>query len=129
MPTFSQRSITRLCTCHPDLQRLFQEVVKHVDCSVLQGHRGEDEQNEAFARGASKLKFPDSRHNASPSLAVDVAFYPIQWNNWKRWYMFGGYVKATADRLGIKVRWGGDWDGDGDPSDQKFNDLVHWEIL
>jgi hypothetical protein len=29
----------------------------------------------------------------------------------------------------VRVRWGGDWDGDFETKDNKFDDLVHFEIL
>ena len=40
-----------------------------------------------------------------------------------------GYIQATADKLGIKIRWGGDWDSDGDLDDQTFMDLGHFELV
>lgn len=43
--------------------------------------------------------------------------------------MFAGYVMRVADELGIKLRYGGDWDGDKKTADQSFNDLPHYEIL
>lgn len=46
-----------------------------------------------------------------------------------RWYLFAGYVRATADRLGIRVRYGADWDGDFEVKDQNFHYLPHWELL
>jgi peptidoglycan L-alanyl-D-glutamate endopeptidase CwlK len=31
--------------------------------------------------------------------------------------------------LGVKLRWGGNWDRDGEPvTDQDFQDLVHFEL-
>ena len=72
MPLFSQTSKARLSTAHPDLQRLFNEVVKHWDCTIVCGHRGKEEQDKAFAEGKSKVKWPNGRHNKLPSLAVDV---------------------------------------------------------
>ena len=54
MPSFSQRSLDRLATCHPDLNRLFTEVVKHFDCTVLCGHRGQEEQDKAAQEKARK---------------------------------------------------------------------------
>ena len=41
---------------------------------------------------------------------------------------FAGYVQGVAEQLGIKIRWGGDWDSDFDFKDQTFNDLVHFEL-
>lgn len=129
MPKFSKTSQDRLDTCHEDLQRLFERVVEEYDCSILCGHRGQEEQNRAFEKGLSKLEFPKSKHNRTPSLAVDVAPYPVDWKNWPEWYHFAGYVKAIARDMGISVRWGGDWDSDNDFEDQNFNDLPHWEIV
>ena len=50
------------------------------------------------------------------------------WENIKTFYFFGGYVVRTAEVLGIKLRWGGDWDSDYDLDDQKFMDLIHFEL-
>jgi len=129
MPNFGQKSSDNLSTAHPDLQLLFKAVVRDFDCSVLCGHRSEQEQNEVFQVGKSKVQFPESKHNQFPSMAVDVAPYPINWENLKRFYFFGGYVKKTAELLGIKIRWGGDWDSDTLTDDQKFMDLPHFELI
>lgn len=126
---FSARSKTNLATCHPDLQRLFNEVIKTHDCTILEGHRNAKRQNEAYMSGLSKLKFPNSKHNRFPSHAVDVVPYPIDFGDLGRIYQFGFFVVDLAKKMGIKIRWGGDWDMDGDTKDQKFNDLVHFEIV
>ncbi len=60
---------------------------------------------------------------------MDVAPYPIDWNDTKRFYMFVGYVLRTAQEMGIDVRTGADWDSDFDVLDQTFNDLPHWELV
>jgi peptidoglycan LD-endopeptidase CwlK len=129
MPKFSTISTTRLSTCHPDLQRLFNEVVRHYDCTILCGTRGKEEQDKAFREGNSKLKFPKSKHNSTPSKAVDVAPYPLDWNDTKRFIHFAGFVEGVADCLNIGVRWGGDWDSDKLMSDEKFVDLPHFELV
>lgn len=128
MPEFSPLSKRRLAECHPDLQKLMNEVIKHYDIVILCGFRGKDEQDKAFREGKSKLAFPKSKHNVTPSLAVDIAPYPLDWNDLKRFWHLAGYVKATAERLGIKIRQGADWDGDNDFKDQKFVDLPHVEL-
>lgn len=134
MGTFSKKSKERLDTCHPDLQVLFEEVNLGYECSILEGSRGQEEQDEAYRSGKSKLQYPDSKHNIilpdrPQSLAVDVAPWPIDWGDIRRFYHFAGYVLKTAEQLGIKVRWGGDWDSDKDFKDQVFMDLVHWELI
>lgn len=135
MPVFGKRSQERLAACHPDLQTVFNEVVKSFDCSIVCGHRGEAEQNQAYEQGKSKLQFPESKHNTTPSLAADAAPYPINWNDRERFYLFAGYVLGVAERLyqdgaiTHRLRWGGDWDRDTDVKDQRFNDLPHFELV
>lgn len=129
MPAFSGRSAQRLKQCHPELQLIFNQVVLKYDCVILCGHRGEAEQTAAFESGKSKTPWPKSKHNATPSLAVDVAPSPLDWSKLHEFYLFAGYVLGVAEGLGIRVRWGGDWDGDKDIRDQKFNDLVHFELV
>lgn len=129
MPQFSRTSLSRLRTVHPQLQRLFERIVLNYDCTVLEGHRGEKAQNRAYDEGRSKLRWPDGKHNAYPSRAVDVAPYPIDWQNLKRFYDFAGFVRGVAACMGISIRWGGDWDRDYDLDDQRFNDLVHFELV
>lgn len=129
MPKFGKRSRSNLSECHEDLQMLFEAVVETYDCSVIEGFRGKDEQDAAFHAGKSKLRFPESKHNQNPSLAVDVVPYPVDWNNTKQFYHFGGFVKAMAEMMGIEIRWGGDWDGDYSFKDQSFHDLPHFELV
>ena len=128
MPTFSERGRERLYTCHSQLIELFTAVVGGFDCTVLCGHREEPEQDRLFLLGRTRLLWPDSNHNKEPSLAIDVAPYPINWDDIHRFYFFAGYVKGIASRLGYKIRWGGDWDSDTQVKDNKFNDLVHFEL-
>ena len=128
MPRFGSRSINRLKTCDQKLQELFYEVVKHFDCSIIEGNRGEERQNKAHAEGKSKLKYPNGKHNQTPSIAVDVAPYPIDWSDRDRFHYFGGFVLGVAKQMGMNIRWGGDWNQDTETKDNKFDDLVHFEI-
>ena len=129
MPKFGKTSKRRLATCDEDLQELFQEVVKFFDCSILEGHRGEETQNKYFDEGKSQVKWPDGKHNSSPSTALDAAPYPIDWDDTDRFYYFAGFVKGVAFNIGIPIRWGGDWDDDTDVKETKFKDLVHFELM
>lgn len=129
MPAFSDRSKQRLDTCDPRLQRVFYEVVKHFDCSVLQGYRGEAEQEAYFRTGRSKTRWPYSKHNHKPSKAADVAPYPIDLNDREYHVLFAGYVLGIAATMGIRLRWGGDWNMNDKTKDNSFDDLVHFELL
>ena len=42
MPRFGKRSNVNLASCDERLQKIFNKVIQHVDCSVLEGHRGEE---------------------------------------------------------------------------------------
>ena len=131
MPSFSARSRSKLSTCDWDLQKVFNEVIKHFDCTVLTGRRGKEEQDEKYRQGLSKVQWPNSKHNAvAPDLsrACDAAPYPIDWNDTARFYYFAGFVMATAKSMGVELRFGGDWDGDTEVLDQTFMDLVHFEV-
>lgn len=104
MPKFSQRSLKNIAQCHPDIQRIAHELIKEMDVVVICGYRGEKEQNAAFARGTSKLRFPKSKHNKTPSLAMDVCPYPIDWEARAKFLEMRERMRKIADRLGIKVR-------------------------
>jgi len=139
MPKFSKQSTDRLATCDQRLQDLFNEVIKHFDCVILEGHRGKELQDKYFAEKKSKTPWPKSKHNGQPSRAVDAVPYPVKWGaagtpdqrrkDIARFYLFAGFVKGVAANMGIKIRWGGDWDGDHDFNDQTFDDLPHFEVV
>jgi len=124
----------KLMNCDKQLIDLMNEVILYYDCIILCGHRNKEDQDDAYFSGHSKVKYPKSKHNNTPSRAVDVAPYfaekpHIRWNDTESFYHFMGYVKAVADRLKIRIRFGLDWDSDNNFKDQTFFDLVHIELL
>jgi len=130
MAKFGRVSEARLDTCHDDLVKLFQVVVEFFDCSILEGYRSEEKQNLYYKQGKSKLKWPDGKHGRLPSQAVDAVPYPVNWDESDivRFYYFGGFVKGVAAAMGVSIRWGGDWDNDTQTADERFKDLVHFEL-
>ena len=128
MPKFGKTSRKRLKTCDERLQKVFNEVIKHVDCSILEGHRSGERQNKLYDEGKTKVKYPKGRHNNNPSLAVDVARYPIDWDDRERHTLFAGFVIGVARGMGINLRWGGDWNRNWDTADNRFDDFPHFEI-
>lgn len=130
MPGFGAESTRKLRSCDPRLQELFQRVNALWPCTIIEGHRGETAQNKAFAEGKSKLKWPLGKHNRYPSNAVDVAPDPVDFNAREHILTFGGFVMGAAAQMGLKIRWGGDWDGDrqGNPKGT-LDDLVHFELV
>ena len=128
MPVFGKVSKANLASCHPDLQRLANEVIKYVDHSITCGHRGQDEQHKAFVEGKSKLDWPKGEHNKLPSMALDFAPYPINWNDAEAFTLLAGVYFGVACALGIKVRLGIDWDGDFNILEHSFKDRPHIEL-
>lgn len=129
---FSSKSLRRLEGVHPYLADLCFKVLQHWDCSVIYGRRSLAEQQELYAAGLSKTM--KSWHLEQPDgyvYAVDLAPYPIDWDDTSRFYYFAGIVNALAKETlpeGYYLRWGGNWDGDNELDDQTFMDLVHFEL-
>lgn len=127
-------SNAKLDTCHTDLQRLMHAVAERVNFTVLCGHRTKEEQNQAVVEGKSKTPWPQSKHNSLPSQAVDIWPYAegIHWEDIAAAARLMGYVQATADQLGIKIRLGMDWDMDwrsaGKDPGENFYDGPHVEL-
>jgi hypothetical protein len=71
---------------------------------VICGHRGQQEQDAAFKSGASRVQFPNSKHNKQPSLAVDIAPAPLDWKNIEAFKKLRVVVEEEATKLGIKLR-------------------------
>lgn len=136
MPKFGIGSKNQLATCHPDLQLIFIEVIKFIDCQVLEGYRGQAKQEREFNEGDSKVHYPFGKHNSNPSNAADVAPFPIDWKNINRFYWFAGIVIGVAKMLKLHgkithdIRYGGDWNRNYDITDEKgLRDLVHFELV
>ena len=129
MPSFSEKSLNGLGTCDFRLQRVFQRVVQDFDCTIIEGHRDKERQNQMVDEGKSQVRWPNGKHNTEPSFAVDVCPYPVVWDDRERQTLFAGYVLATAKAMGVTLRWGGDWSMDFEVRDNQFDDLVHFEIV
>ena len=126
MPKFGKQSQDRLATCHPKIQLIMNEAIKTYDFTVLCGTRTPEEQYELYKKGRElqadgtwkKIgatvtnidgRTKKSQHNYSPSHAIDIAPYPIDWNNIARFIELSKIVKQCAKNLGIKIEYGGDW--------------------
>lgn len=126
MPVFGAVSLKNLSRAHPKLQEILQEAIKVIDFRVLDSTRGRDAQNRAYAAGNSKAKFGQSAHNWTPAIAVDLFPAPYDWKATKAFHNLAGVILPIAKRLEIPIRWGGDWNMDGNTSDGW--DLPHYEL-
>ena len=125
----------RLATCHEDLQQVINRAIRisSVDFGVAEGHRSIERQQELFNAGKSKINGIDTKgkHNYVPSQAVDIYGWVnghINYDTNVLCYL-AGVILTCGELIGVKLRWGGNWDMDGVIiTDQSFDDLVHFEI-
>jgi peptidoglycan L-alanyl-D-glutamate endopeptidase CwlK len=140
---YGRKSLAVFGELHPTMQRVFMEVLRHRDHSLLDGVRTIAEQQHYVDTGASKTM--NSRHlprdpetgirrddGKGVAWAVDGVPYPFV--GWKHprvsqdLIYFGGFVVGVAKEMGIELRYGGDWNMNGLISDNGFMDLDHWEL-
>jgi len=120
MAEFSKKSLTKLETCHPDLQILANEAIKHMDFSIVWGYRNKEQQDKCFQNGTG-VAWPTSKHNhmakrmvdsqlvmMPESLAIDVAPVPLDWKDIERFCILIGVFKTCASIMNIPIRFGRD---------------------
>jgi len=129
MNKWGSGSLRALASADPRWRVVADTVLQIKDHSVIQGHRGQEEQDEYFRTERSKVQWPNSKHNTFPSLAIDVQPYPRPWKESdlreELCYLAGLYVGVGAT-LALNIRWGGTWSGS--MSENKFDDLFHLEL-
>lgn len=123
MPHFGKKSIDRLNSCDERLIKIMHNVIELYDFTVLCGYRGEKEQNEAFESGASNARWGQSKHNTSPSKAIDIAPYDkgVDWNDHVAFNFLATLVFDEAQKQGVKIRWGGHF--------KSISDKPHFELM
>lgn len=138
----SQRSLARLDGVHPDLVRVVTRAAVIAttadDFTVLEGVRTPERQRQLYAQGRTKpgkvvTWTMNSNHfrNAKTGFghAVDLAPFPIDWNDIARFDRLAGLVFRAASIEGVTIRWGADWDRDGKPRERGESDSPHFELV
>ena len=133
--TLSHRSLSNLKQCHPQLCIVVTRAIQisQVDFIVGAGIRSMEEQRENVRKGVSKTM--DSKHlpqKDGMSHAVDL--WPwmngeIPWEEFSAFRRVADAMLRAAKELDVDLRWGGDWDRDGDSSDHEFLDGPHFELV
>ena len=124
---FSKKSLEKINNpkFHPKLKLLLAEAIKTspIDFTVLETVRTIEQQKIYVAKGTSKTM--KSRHIPSTNKsglceAFDIAPYPIDWKNIKRFIILSQHIKRIAQNLHINIAYGGDW--------KTFKDYPHYEL-
>lgn len=140
MFTFSERSLNNLKGVHPKLVAVVNRALELSQCdfTVLEGVRSQARQDELWAQGRTKagqiVTWVQSAgthgiHADGYGHAVDLAPYPIDWNDLDRFDQVSKAIFAAAKELGVKIRWGGNWDMDDTPRERGESDSPHFELL
>lgn len=124
---FGKRSLDNLRGVHPDLVKVVYRALElsPIDFTITEGLRTVARQKELVAKGLSKTM--NSRHITGH--AVDFVPLPVDWNNVEPFITVAKCFLQASKELGIPIRWGGDWNMNGDWKDEKFRDLPHAELL
>lgn len=123
-----QRSLARLNGVNPSMIAVFKKACESMpfDITVIEGVRSYERQQELLKQGATKVKV--SRHMSGN--AIDIAPYPIDWNDTERFKIVAHHMFAAAKELGIVIRWGGNWSRQDETvkPTSSFVDMPHFEL-
>ena len=107
---FGKKSLERLAGVKEPLQTLAKSAITYspFDFSITCGLRTIEEQRVLFANGKSKTM--KSKHITGD--AFDIAVFDehgkLTWDL-KYYKKVAEHIKREANKLGIKITWGGDW--------------------
>lgn len=128
MYQYSKSSKLKLLQAQQGLQLIAFELIQIMDVTIIETSRTVRRQTELVEAGKSRTM--QSKHLIKPySYAMDIAPYPIDWEDVRAFYFMAGAVKTIADKAKIKIRWGGDWNGGNDFKGNSWDDLAHFELL
>lgn len=106
------------------------------DFMVTCGVRTKDEQACLYAQGRTTpgpivTWTMQSRHMPDKDglgRAVDLVPFPVDWKTPSKFDAIAKAMFAASKELGIPIRWGADWDKDGNPREKGESDSPHFEL-
>ena len=130
--SLTPRDLERLKGVNEDLVRVVKHAAGLVPLMVIEGLRTRERQAELYAIGRTKPGKPvtwtlNSKH--CDGLAVDVGPVPLDWSDKKAFLALAGAMFAGAQKVGITLRWGADWDSDGVYGEKGESDFPHFEVV
>ncbi len=130
----SDRSLERARDVNPKLINLILLAIRRtpIDFGVawMGGKRTAEEQNQLFKEGYSQCDGYEklSKHQSGDAIDLNIFVGSRLVENKEMLCVVAGVMFSCANELGINLRWGLDWNGNGDIRDNKFNDMYHFEI-
>lgn len=134
---FGAKSNTELASIKPQLAAVVRRAleISPIDLTVIEGRRTIERQRELYAQGRTTpgkivAWTMDSKHLTGD--AVDVA--PVvngvtPWKDTKAFITVGKAMFTAAQELGVRIRWGYDWDQDGNIQERGEYDGPHFELI
>lgn len=105
--------------------------ISEVDFTVLEGVRTLERQRELYAQGRTapgKIVTWTMKSRHIEGKAVDLVPYPLDWNDLEKFNKIKDAMFQAAKELDVNLRWGADWDGDGNYREKGEYDSPHFEI-
>lgn len=129
-------SLSRLQGVNPMLAKVVQRAIQisKVDFMVVEGVRTFERQKELYAQGRTKpgkIVTWTMKSKHIDGQAVDLVPWvdgKPDWGNINNFDKIGLAMFRAASELGVKLRWGADWDGDGNLREKGETDSPHFEI-
>lgn len=150
------RSLSRLVGVEPRLVQVVMRAIKLTtqDFMVLEGVRSDEQAWVNWGKGRTKEECVRAGVNpkyASPGAAkvtwlrnplatkhrkqadgfghaVDLVPFPVDWNDLSKFDAIANAMLAAAKELDVPIRYGGDWDGDGNRREKGETDSPHFEL-
>jgi peptidoglycan L-alanyl-D-glutamate endopeptidase CwlK len=150
------RDLQRLQGVHPELVEVIKHAARigAVAFMVVEGVRSDEQCFINFGKGrtasqcaaggcpgryaqpgANKVTWVghalSSNHRAKPDgygHAVDLLPAPYDWKDTKPFDVLAHTMFAAAEILKVPIRWGADWDHDGNPRERGETDSPHFEL-
>ena len=105
--------------------------ISEVDFTVMEGVRTLERQRELYAQGRTapgKIVTWTMKSKHIEGKAVDLVPYPLDWNDLEKFNKIKDAMFQAAKELDVNLRWGADWDGDGNYREKGEYDSPHFEI-
>jgi peptidoglycan L-alanyl-D-glutamate endopeptidase CwlK len=132
------RSRETLKGVHPKLIKVIEKAIElsTQDFIVIEGVRTPARQRELYNQGRTKpgpivTWTLTSRHFIQPDgfgHAVDLAPWPVDWTKTSKFDAIATAMFEASKQLKTPIRWGADWDRDGNWRERGETDSPHFEL-